>query len=191
MVKVFDNIATPSYAKAIEEDVSSFPWWYLNDVTYENSTENPGFVNVVYESGSQPSNWFPFIKPLIYQIADLAGAPMYKLLRARLGLLLPTREPAAPATPHVDFFQPHYTACYYLNNSDGDTVIYDQRLDNIGAPEINQELVQAYARNTQFTVAHRITPKQGSVCVFDGKHFHSSTNPYTSKKRLVLTINWM
>ena len=191
MIKIIENIITPSYANAIEADVATFPWWYLNDVTYDNQSTNPGFVNVIYENGKPANEWYPFIKPLVFQISDAINAPVFKLLRIRVGFLMPTPTPSEPATPHVDFFQPHYTACYYINDSDGDTVIYDQRLDAVGNQEINQDVVQDYVTKTKFTIAKRSTPRKGSVCVFDGKHFHSSTAPFEHKKRFVLTVNWM
>lgn len=191
MIKIFDNIITPSYVDAIENDVATFPWKYLDDITYDGKSVNPGFVNVIYEYNNAVSEWYPFIKPLVFQISDTIGVTIFKLLRIRLGFLLPGNAPAAPATPHVDFFYPHYTACYYVNDSDGDTVIYDQKLNDIGNQEINQDIVQNYVKQTNFTIAQRCTPKKGSVCVFDGKHFHSSTNPFKSKKRFVITINWI
>jgi hypothetical protein len=191
MIKIIDNLITPSYANAIEADVATFPWWYLNDVTYDNQNSTPGFVNVIYENGKPASEWYPFIKPLVLHIADAINVPVFKLLRIRIGFLLPGKEPAKPSTPHVDYFQPHYTACYYVNDSDGDTVIYDQKLNDIGDREINQDVVQDYVSKTNFTISQTSTPRKGSVCVFDGKHFHSSTNPFVSKKRFVLNINWI
>jgi hypothetical protein len=191
MIKIIENIITPSYANAIEADVATFPWRYLDDITYDGNSANPGFVNVIYEHNNAVSEWYPFIKPLVFQIADAIGVTIFKLLRIRVGFLLPGSEPAKPATPHVDFFQPHYTACYYINDSDGDTVVYDQRLDAVEGQEINQDVVQDYVRKTKFTIAQTSVPRKGSVCVFDGKHFHSITAPFEYKKRFVLTVNWM
>jgi hypothetical protein len=191
MIKIIENLITPSYANAIEADVATFSWRYLDDITYDGESANPGFVNVIYEHNNAVSDWYPFIKPLALQIADAIDAPIFKLLRMRVGFLLPGNAPARPATPHVDFFQPHYTACYYINDADGDTVVYNQKLNDIGDQEINQHVVQDYVTKTNFTIAQTSTPRKGSVCVFDGKHFHSSTAPFKYKKRFVLTINWM
>ena len=191
MITVIDNLLTPSYAKAIEEDLlrPEYPWLYLDDVTYNDRTTNPGLVSIIYDRGKPMNEWYPFIKPALYCIADAVSAPITNILRVRIGFLLQEKTQPKPSTPHVDFLYPHYTACYYVNDSDGDTVVYDQTLDNIGVDKTDK-IVEDYVSRTEFTVAKSCTPRKGSACIFDGKHFHSSTNPYRNRKRLVLTVNW-
>ena len=191
MIKIVDNLLTPSYATAIEDDVMrpEYPWLYLDDVTYDGSTNNPGLVSVIFDHGKPMSDWYPFIKPAVYQIADAGGVAIEKLLRIRIGFLLQENTQPKPSTPHVDFLYPHYTACYYINNSDGDTVVYNQTLDDVGI-EKDHDIVKKYVDQTEFTVATTSPPRKGSVCIFDGKHFHSSTNPYKNRRRLVMTVNW-
>jgi hypothetical protein len=86
---------------------------------------------------------------------------------------------------------PHYTACYYISDSDGDTVIFDQTLAEIQESNITEQALYDFVANNKFTVAQRCSPKKGRVCVFDGLRFHASTKPAEHDRRLVITINYI
>ena len=62
---------------------------------------------------------------------------------------------------------------YYVNDSDGDTVIFN---------EFDQGDV------AELSVAKRVTPKQGRVVVFDSNRVHCSTNPISSQTRCVVNF---
>ena len=77
--------------------------------------------------------------------------------------------------PHTDLnYDSDYTTCiYYVNDSSGDTFIYNQRDWS----------------TDELTIAHRITPKRGRFIMFDGHHLHSGNNPLDFKARVVANIN--
>ena len=56
---------------------------------------------------------------------------------------------------------------YYVNDSDGDTCIFD-----------NEGKVQ-----------HRISPKKGRFLVFDGNRKHAGSHPYHANYRVVINSN--
>lgn len=68
--------------------------------------------------------------------------------------------------PHVDFPFPHMVGLYYVNDSDGDTIIWDG------------------------DKKESITPKRGRFAVFDGKYYHASACPRNNPTRIVLTFNF-
>lgn len=190
---VIDNLLPPSYANQIEFDLLqwNFPWYYVNDVTFKNYGTNGGLAHVAYDEGTPPSNWYSFIKPVVYHIADAVGKPIDKLLRIRVGFLTPSNQEAYSCNaPHVDFLIPHITACYYVSDSDGDTIVYDKKLADAGIPISNQRLIE-YAEQTDFNAISKCTPVKNRVCVFDGMSFHSSTKPKQHDRRLVITINYV
>ena len=84
----------------------------------------------------------------------------------------------------------HYTACYYVNDSDGDTMIFDQRLSDTGITDFTEYNLVEYVKRTTFTVAGQCSPKKGRVCIFDGTQFHASTKPNIHDKRVVITVNF-
>ena len=61
----------------------------------------------------------------------------------------------------------HYVCLYYVNDSEGDTIIFDN----------NKKEIQ------------RITPKKGRIVFFDGSLEHCSTRPST-RTRAVLNFNF-
>jgi hypothetical protein len=192
-IKIIENVIPAGYADAIEYDLmkSKFPWYYIDDVTGGGYSNNSGFAHVAYDYGVPPSDWHPFIKPIVYSIAEANGKPLTQLFRIRVGLLMPTVNLVTEFNaPHVDFLWPHYTACYYATDSDGDTVLFDKMLSDVGQT-LTDEIVHDYAKNTEFNVVARCAPKKGTVCIFDGQRFHSSSKPKHHDRRLVITINYV
>lgn len=78
---------------------------------------------------------------------------------------------------HVDSFEPHKTLVYYLNESDGDTFLFD-KMWNQNDKHYDVKTVQ------------RVTPQQGRAVVFDGHRFHAPSNPLFRPRRYVLNINF-
>ena len=81
-------------------------------------------------------------------------------------------------TPHIDLDSPHTVFLYYVNDADGDTLLYDYKSTNI--------LDRPKYENIKVT--KRITPKQGRVVVFDGMTWHSSSQP-TRGSRCVINFD--
>lgn len=190
-IKYFDNLLPNGYADQIEADLMSreFAWHYIDDVTNENYGSNAGFVHVVYEHNGIISQWYPFIKPLVYSIAAANGKPVETLLRIRVGCLLKSNR-VEHNTPHLDLMWPHTTACYYVNNSDGNTILFNQTKEDIG-DTVNELELHNYVQYTEFTTAAESIPKKNSVCVFNGARFHASSNPEETDRRLVITVNYI
>jgi hypothetical protein len=71
---------------------------------------------------------------------------------------------------------------YYLNDSDGDTRIFDQEFEattnNFGI-----------GHHDTFTTKHQITPKANRLLWFNGFRYHTASNPINSNRRVILNIN--
>lgn len=192
-IQIFDDIIPKGYQDQIEADLMrwQFSWNYFDDVTNANYGDNSGMVHLAFNHGAQPSEWFPFIKPIIYSIEQATGEKIRELLRIRVGFLTPAETLAEYNTPHVDFTVPHKTVCYYVNDSDGDTVVFDQTVTDMSVTEISERTIKEYVDKATFTVAGRCSPKKGRICVFDGYKFHASSKPKQNQRRLVITINYV
>jgi hypothetical protein len=83
--------------------------------------------------------------------------------------------------PHVDWEFPHETCIYYINSTDGDTVLFDQKYDTSISENDNHR-----KKKDQLI---RITPKQGKAVLFDGLQYHAS-NPSKTDLRFVLNVNY-
>jgi hypothetical protein len=71
-------------------------------------------------------------------------------------------------TPHIDSLEPHTVGIYYVNDSDGDTTLFDN----------------------EGNVVKTVSPKQGRFLVFDGKYFHAGRHPILANKRIVINFNF-
>jgi len=78
--------------------------------------------------------------------------------------------------PHVDSNQKHLVFLYYVNDSDGDTVIFDKR---VGDSLDNMNIIR------------RISPKAGAAIVFDGSMYHASSSPVLADYRCVVNANFL
>ena len=77
--------------------------------------------------------------------------------------------------PHVDINEiPNITTIYYVSDSDGDTVIYNetQKSDN-------------------YTVMDTITPKKNRLLIFDGSHYHTGHSPMKHQNRVLINSNFL
>ena len=118
---------------------------------------------------------------------EKTGENIDKILRIRLGL-----HTIAPKSvvggPHVDQESEHNTALIYLDNSDGNTVIYDQIYDTKSGLNL-YEYYQTKLKG-MLTVNAEITPHANKMIWFNGLHYHSSSNPHIARTRRTININY-
>ena len=71
-------------------------------------------------------------------------------------------------TPHIDTNEKHFVMLYYVLDSDGDTIIYNEKQDS-----------------DSYTVKERVTPKQGRVVLYDGAFYHTAEQPLNNIRCVV------
>jgi hypothetical protein len=81
---------------------------------------------------------------------------------------------------HVDYGKDHLVCLYYVNDTDGDTFIFDKTFDDV---PIGSDYSQV-----QWPVKQRISPKKGRCVLFDGRYYHSSSGP-TSDIRCIINFD--
>jgi hypothetical protein len=141
---------------------------------FNNTVDTPLFSHLLWTEYGRNSNFFNNFAPVV----DAIPYQCDRLLRFKINLTLPSKDNTADtySVPHVDYFKEKFkivTAIYYINDSDGDTVIFNEQPGQLGP----------------LTVKQRITPKRGRLVVFDSNHYHSGNNPSTNVPRLVGNIN--
>ena len=184
-IVIIENVIPKAYQDAIEHNLLGemmSSWLLLNDISYgsENplSTHNPGLVHPIKVDGQIKSPLFNFLLPLIFFSLDKIDYRYKDTFMARSFLQYP-KERAVANNPHTDLTFPHLVCLYYVNDSDGDTVIYNETLDDTLPEEVSK---------TNFTVKKRIQPEKDKVVLFDGKYYHSSSNP-TVNRRCVINFD--
>ena len=91
------------------------------------------------------------------------------VIQGRSFLQLPlTTKKCKVDTPHIDTKDDHFVMLYYVCDSDGDTIIYNEQ-----------------EKSDSYTVQKRITPKQGRVVLFDGSYYHTAEQPLNNIRCVV------
>jgi hypothetical protein len=80
-----------------------------------------------------------------------------------------------PSEPHIDNGKSHLVFLYYVNDSDGDTILYKNKY--------NKE------QDNDMIVDTVISPKAGRGILFDGKTYHSFCYPNINDIRSTININ--
>jgi hypothetical protein len=114
---------------------------------------------------------------ILHTFAKKHGIEVKEILRIKANILNKTDKQNHIHPPHVDMTTPHMVLLYYVNDSDGDTVIFDQKYDDGEVPRL--------------TVNRAISPKAGAAILFDGLTYHSSSSPQYAEKRIVININFI
>jgi hypothetical protein len=79
---------------------------------------------------------------------------------------------------HVDINYDHLVCLYYVNNTDGDTYIFDKT-----KKELNH-----ISKDTKLGILKQVSPKKGRVVLFDGRRYHSSSGP-SKNIRCIINFN--
>lgn len=190
---IVENAIPKQYQDEIQGMVMSnnFPWTTVHE-KYADGTCSWSFSYLALNDGPDRaplSTAMPaanLLMPIAYTMAEKIGKKLTKILRIRIGLLLPSPAIAPSAEdlqfmtpsyggdePHIDFWCPQYTGLYYINSSDGDTVIFNETQES-----------------DNYTEQVRSRSIRGNICVFDGAHYHASTKPTNTYGRLVVSYNF-
>ena len=191
---VCDDVVEPAIADAIEQAMTSpaFPWFYYSDVnkagarpaglpgTFQKDDrfeDSFGFSSLLFPGNEPTSPWLQHPKTVFERFVKRHGLAPKQMFRIKANLLVRAAAPGGPRpfTPHVDMPKPHTVLLYYVNDSDGDTVILDKTYPDW--------------QNAQ--VLHAVSPKKGRAILFDGAHYHAGTCPAHHDARIVFNFDFI
>jgi hypothetical protein len=181
-IYVFDDIIEKDYQNKIKSILigetryndEDFPWYYIDDITssgdYENQKRGAFSHDYVhYEEGIESNFHYLFID-LIKKSCSKLKIKEVDVLQGRSFLQLPSNIKREDVdTPHTDMAFRHFVMLYYVCDSDGDTIIYNEKT-------ISEK---------GLTVQKKVTPKQGRVVLFDGAYYHTAQQPNHNKRCIV------
>ena len=189
-VLVFDDIIDLEYQEKIknvligEETFNDyyFPWYFTQDVTNQkdkNSQKRSALTHqyVISEDdtdtvGTIDSVFHDLFIPLLNKACNKVDKQNISIIKGRSFLQLPINYKGKKEdTPHIDIIDSHFVMLYYVCDSDGDTIIYNEQ-----------------KKSDNYTVQKRVTPKQGRVVLFDGNFYHTAEQP-TDNVRCVVNYD--
>ena len=185
-VLVFDDIIDLEYQERIKNILIGektfegyfFPWYFTKDVTRQmakSSQKRSAFFHGYVVSndddtiGTIDSVFHYLFVSLIENACNKIDRKNVSVIKGRSFLQLPINfKGEREDTPHVDILDNHFVILYYVCDSDGDTIIYNEQ-----------------EKSDSYTVQKRITPKQGRVVLFDGSYYHTAEQPLNSIRCVV------
>jgi hypothetical protein len=173
--------------KQIEEEIKNtlygrnFPWYFLDDVTYAGGNQQrPAASHLFLEDSKINSEFFNGIKIIPEHASKISQISYKSIILARSFLQYPLSINSAELDSfHIDQLCDHTVFLYYVNDSDGDTIIIDKRFNGV-----DEENVTLSGNN----IIKRIPPKQGRIVIFDGAHYHTAEQP-KNNMRCVINFN--
>lgn len=188
-MKIFDNFVPVGTQNNIISTLLNpdFPWFYQADTygedvsnyrynaSFGNTVESMQFVHVFCFEGRVTSDYYHIITPLLSNMEEKTGVSLKNPYRIKANFL-----PQNPSfnlndfhSIHSDFSKGHMTLLYYPITSDGDTFMFNERLEE---------------GKFNLTLSDRITPKQGRAVLFNSNQLHASSSPVVSTKRLAINV---
>lgn len=140
-------------------------------------SEDKQYVHAASFNETKMSNIHDLGTNILNTFVKKHGIEIKEILRIKANILNKTDKQNHIHPPHVDMTIPHLVLLYYVNDSDGDTVIFNQKYSSQQDPTL--------------TVNQTIAPKAGAAIVFDGLTYHSSSSPQYTGERIVLNINFI
>ena len=173
-VFVFDDIIDEVYQNKIKSVLigetryndQDFPWYYIDDVTssgdYENQKRGAFCHDYAHYEEGVTSEFHYLLIDLIKKSCSKLKIKEVDVLQGRSFLQLPTNIKREDVdSPHTDMPYKHFVMLYYVCDSDGDTIIYNEK----------------FISEKGFTKKIKVTPKQGRVVLFDGALYHTAQQP--------------
>jgi len=177
-MKIIDNFLAKYYLQHLQDNFlgNNSSWSFNDSLTGDDSLEVLGSFGFGiklhwngYFTGSYEST---LIRGLVFsaqeKVEEVFGESL-EIVRARADMTVfnPLNH---RHELHTDFQYEHMTAIFYLNNSDGNTILFDRDGKNVLA---------------------EVEPVENRLLIFDGLLQHTGHSPSNHKSRVLINMNFM
>ena len=186
-ILVIDDFISLEYQEKIKQELlgleNNFPWNYCEDVTGAGDYDSQHraalghqYVSIDDDDISEiTSVYHHLFTPMLSKACQHLKMPEVEVLQGRSFLQFPLKniDTSVVDTPHIDLDEGdgHVVVLYYVIDSDGDTIIYNERTESL-----------------TYTEKQRVSPKQGRVVIFEGGQYHTAQQP-SNGTRCVVNYN--
>ena len=173
-IEIHDNILPQPLEDYIEKLITDdgkgmgMPFVFMKGLTsgVEENIFDFGWSHLLYSPQVHDSDYSSSINQILYYLGMYKKLNISQITQSRIFFQTPSLSPG-PQQPHNDSTNPHLVCLYYVNNSDGDTIFFD---------DFNKEI-------------KRISPKKGRIAFFDGSIKHCGSRP-TKSHRITVNFNF-
>lgn len=201
MHKVFDDLLPDGLVSRIQSKLTSdqFNWYALdnlstgeNDQKYNfnyvdnyNYIETNGMSSLIYKDDMWFTSYeiYMMARQIIDYVLQEEQIKLRRVLRVKVNFLTNNTDHSFSEMcinfPHIDAYSDHKVLVYYVNDCDGDTILFNEKWQ-----------VGDDSKEIALTTEARVQPKAGRILMFDGLQYHTSQNPIKSKFRYIININF-
>jgi hypothetical protein len=191
MIRIKKNAVSPTLFAELEGRLETIPWFFVENTAYYYGNQNDIFdyswQHIPFIDGRSNSYLAEFTESIILSALDNSNISFTKLLKVRYGMIT-ALETQRIHQPHVDLLEPHTVGLIYLNDSDGDTILYNEKYDVDSALSSSDYYSQIL--NNTVTIKETFSPEKNKMLVFDGRMYHSSSTPSKHSSRIVLNFSF-
>lgn len=192
---VRDNAVPEQLIRNCQNQLNRFSWFISQDIlpqqrhtlgiNYDSNTfSSMMMVHRIYNYMHKEPRVNPGFEPvkfLLQKAVESCGFELDEVHRLKFNLTQP--HPANSTNfynvPHIDDVQvKHYSLILYPEDTDGDTVLFNEMLEVDGEEK------------PKLTIAERVAPKANRCVMFNGWRYHAGCNPYKYNRRIVLNCNF-
>lgn len=188
-----DNFLDPQHISDLESFLTSqdFPWFFSGKTitgkkeeflpnTYKSNQsimedymkDGNQFTHLLYFDDRPQSDFFDQVKKIFDIFCEKHNINKKSIIRSKINLVESQKDSFVyPA--HVDLPYEHNVFIYYVNDSDGDTIVFNEKF---GKDKIS------------LSKKEKISPKAGRAIMFNGLNYHSPMSPVESDYRIVINI---
>jgi len=192
---ILDDLIEEELQNQIEDSMFDCLWTYTSDNVLGSKTSekeyrkflnpfqydiSPTFVANIASSANKKI--YDKALPVVKKGCDKINFNIEKIERFIAGIHATIRDKQRHNTIHTNRDIPHLVMLYYVNDSDGDTILYDKTLKDI---PFEIDYPDDYCK---LNITHRISPKKGRILFFDGSVYHSPSTP-TKSMRCIISLD--
>jgi hypothetical protein len=195
---IIDDLIEEELQNQIEDAMFDCNWKFEMDNTHNY---NPEEFKIKYRKFLSPFEYdispsitsnlqfnqkiFELFSPVLKKTCNHINFNLEKIIRCIAGIqgVQVIREKNKICNIHINRETPHLVLLYYVNDADGETILFDKTID-----DIQDENDMYLCERHEFNVVNKITPKQGRILLFDGKTYHSASSP-TTGIRCIITLD--
>jgi hypothetical protein len=180
---IIDNIIPENLQTEYHDLImSQRSWCFIKDMSYsKGDLKYPSYgFNMLFKHpdyGVTSSLYEAVSVPIINALLEKEKLDIKDIFFNRAFLQLPLSESFYKGQNglHVDLAEPHYACVYYLNDSDGDTIIMEQSTVD----------TEPGSQGVDVKIHQRVTPKKGRMVIFDGRRYHCSSQPLHNYRAII------
>jgi hypothetical protein len=167
---------------------SDLNWIHNKNITgeYGGTINTHTFPADVLSEERIDSNILEIIKDVQSKVCDILNKKLLKTYRVKINKTSKLDFEYNPnLLMHLDMPMEHIVIVYYINDIDGDTKVFNNKLGNdmaSGMKNFNGIDV------SNFELLNSVSPKQGRVVVFNGNYIHYGEYP-TKGDRYIINID--